>query len=403
MPNPASGVFKQLAYKAESTYGTVPSAAGAQSLRRVTSTIDLTKDTYQSAEIRSDQQIADMRHGVRRVTGQISGELSPGTYEDFFAQVLRRDFAAVTAATSQSLTIAGSGPYTITRASGSYLTDGFKVGDVVRITAGSVNASNLNKNVLVTGLTTTVITGVVLNGSTMVAEGPISGCTIGPVGKKTFIPASGQTDKSFSIEHFYSDLTLSEVFSGCKATKISIGLPPTGMVTVAMDFTGQNITTAGAQYFTSPTAATTTGCLASVNGVLRIGGSTIATVTGLTLDINASLTGDPVVGSNFVPNQFPGRVLVSGQATAYFDSVTLRDAFINETEIDMIAAFTASSDKDSKFMSFVVPRMKLGGASKNDGEGGLIQTIPFTALLNTAGGTGISSEYTTLSMQDSDA
>jgi Phage tail tube protein len=143
--------------------------------------------------------------------------------------------------------------------------------------------------------------------------------------------------------------------------------------------------------------------LASVNGVLRIGGSTIATVTGLTLDINASLTGDPVVGSNFVPNQFPGRVLVSGQATAYFDSVTLRDAFINETEIDMIAAFTASSDKDSKFMSFVVPRMKLGGASKNDGEGGLIQTIPFTALLNTAGGTGISSEYTTLSMQDSDA
>lgn len=403
MPNPASGVFKQLAYKAESTYGTVPSASSAQSLRRVTSTIDLTKDTYQSAEIRSDQQVADMRHGVRRVTGQISGELSPGTYEDFFAQVLRRDFAAVTAATSQSLTIAGAGPYTITRASGSYLTDGFKVGDVVRITAGSVNANNLNKNVLVTALTATVLTGVVLNGSTMTAEGPIASCTIGPVGKKTFVPSSGQTDKSFSIEHFYSDLTLSEVFSGCKATKISVGLPPTGMVTVAMDFTGQNITTAGAQYFTSPTAATTTGCLASVNGVLRIGGSTIATVTGLTLDINASLTGDPVVGSNTVPNQFPGRVLVSGQATAYFDSVTLRDAFINETEIDMIAAFTASSDKDSKFMSFVVPRMKLGGASKNDGEGGLIQTIPFTALLNTAGGSGISSEYTTLSMQDSDA
>ena len=32
----ASGVFKQLAYKVESTYGTAPSASGAQSLRRVT-------------------------------------------------------------------------------------------------------------------------------------------------------------------------------------------------------------------------------------------------------------------------------------------------------------------------------------------------------------------------------
>ena len=35
----ASGVYKQLAFKRESTYGTAPGASGAQLLRRVTSDI----------------------------------------------------------------------------------------------------------------------------------------------------------------------------------------------------------------------------------------------------------------------------------------------------------------------------------------------------------------------------
>jgi len=403
MPNPASGVFKQLAYKSESTFGAVPSASGAQSLRRVQSTLDLSKDTYQSNEIRADQQVADMRHGVRRVTGQITGELSPATYKDFFAQILRRDFTALSAISGVSLTIAGTGPYTVTRASGSFLTDGLKAGDVIRITAGAVNAANLNKNLLITGLTATVLTVIVLNGSTLIAEGPIASCTVTLAGKKTFVPASAQTDRSFSIEHWFSDLGKSEVFSGCKASKIAIQMPPTGMVTVAVDITGQNVTTAASQYFTSPTGASTSGCLASVNGVLRVGGTAVATLTGLSLDVNSNFTGDPVVGANTVPFLYPGRILVSGQATAYFDSTTLRDAFLDETELDLLAVFTASSDKDAKFVSFVLPRIKLGGASKNDGEGGIIQTLPFTALLNTAGGAALVSEYTTISIQDSDA
>jgi hypothetical protein len=74
----ATGVAKQLTYKAESTWGTVPAASGAQALRRVTSNLALKKQTYQSNEIRPDYQVSDMRHGVRSVEGSISGELSPG-------------------------------------------------------------------------------------------------------------------------------------------------------------------------------------------------------------------------------------------------------------------------------------------------------------------------------------
>jgi hypothetical protein len=54
-------------------------------------------------------------------------------------------------------------------------------------------------------------------------------------------------------------------------------------------------------------------------------------------------------------------------------------------------------------MTFVLPRIKLGGASKNDGESGIVQTIPFTALFNSAGGSGTTTEQTTIVVQDSAA
>jgi hypothetical protein len=406
MPTPASDIFRQLAYKVEATYGTAPSASGAQLLRRVGSTIDLDKDTYESQEVRTDYQVADYRHGVRRVTGQITGELSAGTYKDFMAALLKRAFATVTALTGLTLTIAGSGPtYTITRGSGDWIAGGAKVYDVVRLTAGSFNAANLNKNLLIVGLTTTVMTVVVINASALVAEGPIASATVTWPGKKTFIPQTGHTDLSFSIEHFYSDMSpvQSEVFTGCKIAKIDLALPPTGMATIAMDVTGQNVTTATAQYFTSPTALTGTGVMAAVNGVARVAGAAAASLTGLTLTVEGSFSGQPVVGSNVIPNQAPGAVRVTGQATAFFDSVTLRDAFLNESEIDLAGVFTADNTAASDFIVLALPRIKLGGAKKAPADGGLVMTIPFQGLLNVNGGSAVNTEKTTISVQDSQA
>ena len=82
MANIAQGVSKVLAYKKQTGLGSAASGSGGQELRRTSSTINLTKEAYQSAEIRSDAQIADYRHGPRQVTGSIAGEVSPGTYKD---------------------------------------------------------------------------------------------------------------------------------------------------------------------------------------------------------------------------------------------------------------------------------------------------------------------------------
>ena len=395
----ATGVAKQLTYKAESVWGTIPAASSAQALRRVTSNLSLKKQTYQSGEIRSDYQVADFRHGVRSVEGSISGELSPGTYKDFMAAAVRKVFASVSAITGLSLTIAASGSfYTITRASGDFITGGLKIGDVIRITAGSVNANNLNKNCLIVSLTTTVATVYPLNGLTLTAEGPIASCTVTLTGKKSIVPASSHTDTSFSIEHWFSDVSRSEVFSGCKVNTMGVQLPPSGIATVEFGFMGKDVTAAGAQYFTTPTAATTSGVVAAVNGAVIVNGARVANITGMNFTLSGGMSAEPVVGSNSYPDIFEGRVTVSGQITAFFEDHTYFDIFDDETEVAIACAFTTSSSKDSDFISFVFPRVKFGSADKDDGEKGIVQTLSFTALYN---GSGTNSDVTTFAIQDS--
>lgn len=401
-----SGVYKQVTYKSEgANYGVIPAAAGAQSLRRVTSSLDLTKDTYQSNEIRPDFQVADFRHGMRKVGGSISGELSAKTYGDFIAAAVKKDFVAGVVLVGMSITVGGNASgWTITRSAGSWLTDGVKIGDVTRLTAGAFNANNLNKNILITAVTTLGLTGITLNGSSMTTEGPIASASLTVVGKKTMVPQSGHTDKSFAIEHWHPDVGAtgaSEVFSGCKVSKVTFTLPATGMATVAVEFTGKDATPGTAQYFTSPTPVTVTGVMAAVNGVVKVGSATGGTITSASIEISCAQSSEPGIGSNVADQVATGRVIVTGQVTAKFDSTAQRDAFYNETETGIYLAFTADNTANSDFVAFAMNRVKLNGASKDDGEKILIQTIPFQALLNTDGGAGQPEDLTTIAIQDS--
>jgi hypothetical protein len=402
----ASGVFKQLAYKAESAYGTAPGTTLFTPLRRVTSDISVVKDTYTSNEIRTDQQMQDMRHGVRRVQGTIAGEVAPGAYADFMAAALRRDFAALSNLTSLSLTIGGTAPaYTVAGITNLLTTAGLKAGDVFRITAGTgLNADVLNKNLLIVSASGTTATVRVLNGSTMTL-GSGTACTIAIPGKKTYAPTTGHTNKSFAIEHYFGDMspTQNELYLGCQPTTIDLELPATGLATVSMGFVGRTVETATSRYSTTYNAANSKGLMAAVNGILAISGTPAAVITGATINVQSNRTGDPVVGSNFVPTLFPGRIMASGQLTAYFEDVTLRDAFLNETDLSVIVALSADNTAGADFLTITMPRIKVNGHTLSDGEGGLVATIPFQALLPTTGGSTFQNELTTISIHDSAA
>lgn len=78
----SQGSRGQFAYVAESTYGTTPSTPSMIALRQNGHTLAPIKDTFVSDELRADGQIVDARHGVKRVSGDISFELSYGAFDD---------------------------------------------------------------------------------------------------------------------------------------------------------------------------------------------------------------------------------------------------------------------------------------------------------------------------------
>lgn len=395
----ATGVGKQLGFKKQSSFGTPAGASGAQLLRRVTSSLNLVKNTYESNEIRSDYQVADFRHGTRRVEGTISGELSGGTYQSFFEALLRKAAAAVADLTGLTLTVAAAAPnYTITRGSGDFIADGLRVGMVIEATAG-LAAGSLNKNLMVVGLTSTVATVFVLDGSTLVAEGPIGSCTLHVPGKRIIVPSTGHTDDSFTMEEWHADLgNLSRRFDDCKISTLAAKLPATGMVTCEWGVMGRDLTIDTTEYFVSPSAITTTGVMAAVNGAVLVDGVSIALITGLDLNVNGGMTGGEVIGSNISPDIFEGRVKASGQMTVYLQDSTFADYFLNESEVEIVAVMNQDSTANSNFIAVHLPRIKLGSATVDDGEKGLVQTCSFTAIKKP---TTTGYDSTTISVQDS--
>jgi len=418
MAQGASGIEKKLILAPQAAQGTVAEAAlaTAQYLRRVTSNLSLSKETFQSNEMRADRQIGDFRHGVQSVDGSIGGELSLGTYWRLMAGILRKAWAAADVSGPESditsaVTTGASGTFT-SAATATFLTDGFKVGDVVRATGFVVTGvdatANNAHNFLITALTELIMTGTFLDGVAMIAKDETEAVTFTSVGKKVWTPATGHTEDWFSIEEYYGDVDLSEVAWDAKPSTMAIKLPASGMATIDVGIMAlrQNRLAAGsAPYFTNVLAASTGGVLAAVNGALYVAGTKIALLTGLDFDIASGITSEGVVGSNYKPDLFDGRIQVKGNMSLFFEDATMRDYFVDETEVSVCCAFTDSNDADAGVMAFTMPRVKRGGSTKDDGEKGIIQTMPFVALFNAAGDDGVTTTVnslaTTLSIQDS--
>jgi hypothetical protein len=400
----AQGIYKQLSYKKQTAKGTASSGSGGQLLRRETATFNLQKDTYSANEINSHQQHTGDKHGIGKVNGSLNGNVSPATYKDMLQSLLRKDFAATSNITGVAATIAGSGPYTITDAASTFLTDGIKIGDVIRLAAAGLDAANAGKNLLVTGVTETVITVIVVNGSDMTAEGPIADVVVSVPGKKAWVPTASHTNDYYTFEEWLADLTKSRTYTDCQIGKADIALPATGLSTIALTIMGLGRTKGGSQVLTSPTAETSTEILAAVNGVLLVGGTTYGSVTGLTASLDGQMNfGEAVIGSNLVSDITKGDVKASGSFTAVKQSETLSDFLDSENATSIIAVVAANDDADADFVTLVFPRVKILSDDADDGKKQIVETFNWTAEIEGSGGAALANHETIVSVQDSAA
>ena len=381
-----------------------PGSSGSQYLRRVTATFNKTTDTYTSNEIVSHQQSTGATAGVQAVTGSISGELSPGTFQLELENLLRKDAAATSSITGLSATIAASGSgYTITRASGDFLTGGIKIGDIVRLAGAGLDAANVGKNLLVTGVTSSVLTVLVLNGTSLTAEGPISSVTVSVPGKKIWTPTSGHTSTYITYEKYYPDLSKSELFPDVKVAQAQIAMPATGIATIQLDTPGLSRTVGNSEVLTSPTAASTTEVLTAVQGKVIVNG-VATTCTSANVTITGNITqAEAEIGSNARSDHQIGRVAVTGTITAKFSNTTLMDLRDAQTAVSLVLVAANNATGTSDFFTIVLPAVKFFSDDIDDGEKELIRTYNFTAQYNGSGGASLASHATIVSIQDSEA
>lgn len=411
----SEGVSSTLAYKAYAS-GVITANAladpvadlgvsGARYLRRVASTLSLRKNTYESQEVRSDRQRSDFRHGTRRVEGNISGELSPGSYFDF-VEATHRDTKTseltLTESTLTSVAASASGS-TLTFAGGDPITAGLHPGMVIRFT-GMSTAANNNVNFLIIDMSGT--NGRILTVSPAPTDQAAdTAFTLVAPGCTTIVPLTNHVSRKFGIEHNASDVDYSRLFLECRASSYRIQAPASGMVTCEFGFMGRDTeiySNTAAPFFTSPTASSTTGIVTSVNGKLLVGGTSIGVVTGVDLTMDLAPSVAEVMGQDFAAEIFLGRASVSGTLNAYIDSSDLMNNFVDEDELALSILMTTTSAANSPFISIFLPRIKFGSADLNlQGEGGQTLSMPFTALLADGSVTGV--KQSTVLWHDSQA
>lgn len=292
-----------------------------------------------------------------------------------------------------------------------FVAEGFKVHDVIRL-VGFTTATNNGRNLIITSITSDSgqlnnrINFYVLDGNRttvpIVVESGGSGAIVIRVGKKSFIPQVNHLDTSFTFEKWYSDISESELYKGCKINSMKIAVSGNAIPSIEFDIVGQQMTEDSTQYFDATPAATPSDSVSMISGGVFVNNALRALVTAFDVSVAANLNVlDKVIGSENTPDITAGMYKVSGNMTMFFTNDVDRNIFLNSTEVSLALVLRVSDTYNSRFVAIQMPRIIYNSGSISDEVKGNIITIPFTAFENLTGddGTGASKLKSVISMQ----
>ncbi len=363
----------------------IESAATVQTLKIVMNelratgrNINLEKNILESAEVRPSRQISDYRHGFNRVVGSPGFELSRAAYDDIMELGLGGAWTTPTAVTNvsaNSLTPTGQTANFI-RTTGSFITDGYRPGDIIAVTGFGAAANNAQWRVkAVTALNLTVFDHL----DVIVTETASSTQTVTYVGKRCDI---GTNLNTIVVERVFAATGKYQVFNGVAVNTFTPNITPEEMVGGTLDLLGMSAATMASSPLSSE-ALNVLGAFApyaAFEGSLYEGGAPLGVVTSVEWAVNNNRSLNPVIGSRFSPDVFEGRARLNGTATCYFQDETLFNKFVNETESSYFIRLTDPIDP-LHFVNMVAPRVKYTGAPMDPPQEGPVPLeMPFAAL-----------------------
>lgn len=230
----------------------------------------------------------------------------------------------------------------------------------------------------------------------------VSNVITGSAYQQLFTPAVGDFLNSYTIQvgvPMLGGATSPLTFAGCVCSGFELKVGNGELPTIKWNWLGASVATATALATASYPAGTE--LLSFIHGTIRVGGSvtvptTTALATGgttaanireidLTVDNGLDTNGNNL-GSAGKRSRKPalGAVGISGSMTAEFDSATLRDAYLNQTDLALVLQFkfpVAISGSNYPVLELTIPNIRLDGElPKPNGGDVTTQTIGFTGL-----------------------
>jgi len=362
-----------------------------KTLRGTSRAVNLEKNILETQEVDADSQETDSRHGFNRVVGAPGFQLSRKDYDDFIQFVMGREWDQGSTITTGPIGISVSVNTTtkiatFSRATGSFITNGFRPGDIATLTDPDTSDNDGDYRLLtVSALSVTaydpdgILTASTAGGSEVLTL----------KGKRIDVGTEMQT---FLLERAFQDVAQYQKFNGCACDQFSMNIEPESMINGTFNILGMSAAAiSGTPLTSSVLSATSNAPYAAFDGQIFEGGAEIAVATSCNFQFQRNRSLNPIIGSKFSPDVFEGTARCTGTLTAYFSTASLLNKFINETESSVWFRFDDPNDP-TQFLSIVFPRVKYnGGTMDPPQEGPCTIEMPFRALkatgLAAAGGT----------------
>ncbi len=356
----ADGSRHNAYFVAESSYGVTPASPALTPIRLTGISLGLERDSLRSDEIRSNRQTTDMPLGANKVQGSIDFELSYGSHDDFLQAALMSTAWASPADTGATTLDATATGYT--RAAGSFITDGFKVGQTV--VASGFSGAGLNGKSRISAVTALELTTTPYTGSHGVEAG---------AGAEQVLAAqqimAGVSRQSFTIVRHFEDLDSGSpyiIYRGVEVTSMNLKNAANDKVTGSFSLIGSSQELAAdLSGLGTPTFNAVSGSrvMNSFSGDILEGGSAIADVTEVDMTLDNGIEPRFVIGSTDTILPSAGYSELSGSTVSFFNSTTLVEKFINETNSSMNINLP---DADGNSINLIMPKIKYMSGGKPD-------------------------------------
>jgi hypothetical protein len=391
-----------VAFLVQSALGTGSIGAGGAMLRQTGGTrAKMSMAAIQSKEIRADAQPVRGRHGLQTaIGGPYSMELSLQSMDQIMQAVMRATWDTEITLTSSDFTSLTYGANTIVFNSGSPITKGIRVNDIIELTLAE-DVSNKLKNFRVSAVSSTTITTVETLTVNAVAD---TTATLKRRGRKIINPAAGAlVNRYFTIEDVETDLTASRVFNDCFWKSMKFSMAPNGLIMFEPQWisTGAMTVNSGSPILTSPNLITNAP-MAALDATLQLNGTVVADLTSFDLTVDNGSVAPAVVGAKVSPTVLPGLNQVTLNFTALQKDMSYISGFLNETAYSLNLRAVPNMAEPKDFISINIPNFTLGGAdispmSTAGGAATVSVTVPPALIGHDSTGSGY--DDTTVSIQ----